>query len=75
MQKPTKKQLVDRVTYYETELAAVLRNNDLTPDNVLRHIERILLDAPSLEPAIKVTVLVAAEDASTENSSEAPAVH
>jgi len=75
MQKPTKKQLVDRITYYEAELNTVLSSTELTLENVRRKIERILLDAPSLEPVPPKTSFPVLTDPDQVEDPEAPAVH
>lgn len=73
MNKPSKKQLVDAVTHYQTALNSLVEGPTLSAEDLLEEVKAVVRNAPSLEPQPKAVV----EAPVTQESSvdpEAPAV-
>lgn len=82
MNKPSKKQLTDAVTYYQTGLTSLVEGPFLSAEDLLEEIKTVLRNAPSLEPVQKakseaaatVEDVVVAEETADVVDPEAPAV-
>lgn len=72
MNKPSKKQLTDSVTYFQTSLTEIVNSPDpdYTADAVLDLVRNVLSSQPSLEPQSKAVVV---EKTAVVNVSEDPA--
>ena len=77
MNKPTKKQLIDRLTHLETNLNDLIegRTGYNTVEEYYDFLVRVVSQAPSLEPAVKVVVTEQSDAVDASEASEAPAVH
>lgn len=54
--KPTKSQLVNAVTHYQTALAALVEGPFLSAEDLLEEVKAVVRNAPSLEPQAKSLV-------------------
>lgn len=71
MNKPTKSQLVNAVTHYQTALAALVEGPALSAEDLLEEVKAVVRNAPSLEPQPKPVVVEVEETAVVDT--EAPA--
>lgn len=56
MNKPTKSQLVNAVTHYQTSLNSLVEGPFLSAEDLLEEVKAVVRNAPSLEPQPKAVV-------------------